>query len=46
VQRQDDPINQNAKNIKNEAASPDTSKMKPVAANGPGSTTSSPKIIS
>ena len=46
VQRQDDPINQNAKNSKNEATSPDTSKMKQVSANGSGSNPSSPKIIS
>ena len=46
VQRQDDPINQNAKNSKNEAASPDPSKMKQVSANGSGSNPSSPKIIS
>ena len=37
VQRQDDPINQNAKNSKNEATSPDPSKMKQVSANGSGS---------
>ena len=44
VQRQDDPINQNAKNIKNEATSPDTSKMKSVSTNGTATETSSPKI--
>ena len=46
VQRQDDPINQNAKNNKNEATSPDTSKIKQVSPNGSGSNSSSPKIIS
>ena len=44
VQRQDDPINQNAKNIKNETTPPDTSKMKSVSTNGTGTETSSPKI--
>ena len=44
VQRQDDPINQNAKNSKNEVTPPDTSKMKSVSTNGTGTETSSPKI--
>jgi len=46
VQRQDDPINQNAKNSKNEVTPPDTSKMKSVSTNGTGTETSSPKINS
>ena len=46
VQRHDDPINQNAKNSKNQAASPDPSKMKQVSANGSDSNPSSPKIMS
>ena len=46
VQRQDDPINQNAKNSKNEATPPDTSKMKQDSPNGSGSNPSSPEIIS
>ena len=45
VQRQDDPINQNAKNSKkNEVTPPDTSKMQSVSTNGTGNETSSPKI--
>ena len=44
VQRQDDPINQKAKNSKDEVTPPDTSKMKSVSTNGTGTETSLPKI--
>ncbi len=43
VQRQDDPINQNAKNSRNEVSPAATSRMKSVSTNGTGSESSSPK---
>ena len=44
VQRQDDPINQSAKNSKNAEPSPDTSKIKTVPTNGTVKDSSTPKI--